>query len=264
MHESPAHDRASADALDVENDSSGGGGHGRAVRRYDDERNPPVIVAQWQRFPPSPERGFAIAAALGQFLDANGSSATRLRARDWYGSLVSPQRLPAVLEAIGVSDRTWRRYAARWESLYLAHRCGPLQVCLFTRPLPDRCPACQVELERDHVPARRPETVRDGSGRFRSNGGPERSGAADQNGPFRGRKRSAEAVDDGRKRSVNEHESDAPSEDGHNGKALGQGDPLVSEDGPCPDCGARYAVPGYWGHGMRCPRVYPREASRAS
>jgi hypothetical protein len=191
------------------------------VRPYDPERNPPVIVSQWQRFPPSPERGFAIAAGLGQFLDADGGAAARRRARDWYGSLISPRRLPVVLEAIGVSDRTWRRYTALWESLYLAHRCGQLQVCLFTRPLPDRCPACQVELERDHVPARRPETDRDGKGRFTSNGGPLRSGVADRSGPIRGRKRSVEDVPGGRKRSATEHEHDAPHANGHNGREVG-------------------------------------------
>jgi len=255
--ETPVKDRGSGTRSEVDSDSNDDERHGPAVRLYDDERNPPVIVAQWQRFPPSPERGFAIAASLGQFLDADGSSATRRRARDWYGSLVSCQRLPVVIEAIGVSDRTWRRYTKLWESLYLAHRCGSQQVCLFTRPLPDRCPACQVELERNHVPVRRPETVRDGKGRFSSDHGPYRSGDVDRNGPSRGRKRSDSEATRGRKRSATKHDRAAPASGGYNGKEVGEEQSELPSEEPCPECGARSASPGYWGHSMRCSRMYP-------
>jgi hypothetical protein len=81
--------------------------------------SPPVSVAALQRLPGSSARSFAIGVALGRWIDAEGSS-SRLVGKTAAGSLIDHKRLPNVLEAIGITARTWREYAAEWEENYLA------------------------------------------------------------------------------------------------------------------------------------------------
>jgi hypothetical protein len=122
-------------------------------RLFAPERHSPVSVAVYQRLPEGNAHAFAIASALGRFLDGSGRS-DRLRSGGQAAcSLVDKRRLRAVLAALGDPDPSqWRRYVRDWVARYVAHRCAPGTVCLFTRPLLDECPACHAEMAFTHVP----------------------------------------------------------------------------------------------------------------
>jgi len=132
---------------DVEDKDSGG-----TRRAYDPERYPPVSVAVLQLLPGSSARAFAIAVAEGRWLDGNGSFDRLRSGKDAAGSLITPERLPSVLEATMITLRTFQGYVNEWEYDYLAHRCKRGTVCLFTRRMPDACPACRDEITYDHLP----------------------------------------------------------------------------------------------------------------
>jgi hypothetical protein len=249
--ESPAQGRAPADARDVGTESTEE--RGRAEdRRYDASRYAPVNVALWQRFPPSSLRAFAITASLGQLVDVNGNTDRLANGRQAAGAVVRRDRLPAILAAIGTSDRTFRRHVQEWVERFQAHRCSPRMLTLFTQPEPARCPGCQVEIVYDHVPrrARRQPGARDAaSGRIlsaRLADGPGRklSEAPDGIRPVLGRNPSA-AVAEARPLLS----TAAP----HRSAGL-LGEAVGAE--PCPECGARSSAVGYWGHGVSCPRFY--------
>lgn len=95
---------------------------------------------------------FIVAAALGSFLHGNGSSERLRSGRDAAGSLITPRKLLAVLEALKITERHWRRLTADWEDRYIAHRCGPGKVFLFTQPLLSECPACHAEIPVTKTP----------------------------------------------------------------------------------------------------------------
>jgi hypothetical protein len=140
-------------------------------RSFDPTRYSPANVSLWQRLPESNARAFAIATALGSFRDGSGSSKKVTSGKQVRGSVVSRERLPAVLEAVGISERQWRRYKAEWCHLYTAHDCPTGIVTLFTQPNLDApCPGCGEDMEfYEHIPEhhrRARGSERDSSGRF--------------------------------------------------------------------------------------------------
>lgn len=125
----------------------------RVTRRvYDPDRCPPVSLAVLQLLPGSSARAFAIAVATGRWLDGKGSFDRLRSVKDAAGSLITPERLPQVLEATMIAFRTFQGYVTEWEHDYLAHRCKRGTVCLFTRRMPAACPACGSEITYDHLP----------------------------------------------------------------------------------------------------------------
>jgi hypothetical protein len=112
---------------------------------YDATRYAPLQVSLLQHLPQSNARTFMIAAALGRIVGEHGSE--RLGSgRQATGSVIRPDRLPAVLEAADMSPRQWRAHVADWIARYAAHRCRKGVVCLFTRPQMASCPACGAAL----------------------------------------------------------------------------------------------------------------------
>jgi hypothetical protein len=181
--ESPALGRASADARDVEDESSGNGGQDVQGRLFDPERYSPVSVAVWQRLPESSARAFAIGTALGRLLDAQGTSDRLRNGKEAACSLIRRERLPVVLAALGdLSPRQWRRYVTEWQLLYVAHKCSRGVVALFTRPLLWACPACKAEIVYDHP---EPSSRRNRGPGFASNG-PDTTAGADVRRPLSG------------------------------------------------------------------------------
>ena len=210
---------ASADFGDqVERKSSATGGQDGRSSRF-----PPVSVAALQRLPGSSARSFAIGVALGRWIDGTGSSARLTAGKAAAGSLVDPKRLPAVLEAIGITPRTWREYVNEWEGNYLAHRCGRATVCLFTRPLQDRCPACEAWIDYDHP--ERPAHLPRGPG-FR-NGAINATRTA-LSTPLRGTNSAVQDRSNGTKSAVPEHDSATPKPRGFYGKEVGRYGPELS------------------------------------
>jgi hypothetical protein len=137
---------APADAQDVKDDSTATEGR----KRVDVTRYPPVTVAALQRLPGSSARTFAMAFAIGQWLDMDGSTARLSSGKTAGGSLVDEKRLPDVLEQVGITARTWREYVTEWEANYIGHRCRRGKAFLFSRPLLSSCPACGTRIYVDH------------------------------------------------------------------------------------------------------------------
>jgi len=157
-------------------------------RRHAAERYAPTTVEVMLRLQDGPARSFIVAAALGSFLHGNGSSERLRSGRDAAGSLITPRKLPAVLEALKITERHWRRLTADWEDRYIAHPCGQGKVFLFSRRLLMECPACHAEIpvtKSAPSPKTRRGSTRDRNGRWRS-------AETDRGGPPNGRKRSAE------------------------------------------------------------------------
>src|SRR6266480_7413567 len=135
--------------------------------KFDSTRYSPVNVAIWQRLPNSNGRAFGIASALGSYLNAAGSSKDLHSGREAVGSMVTPTRLPAILQAIGIGERQWRRYVEDWVKRGIAHQCRIGYVFLFTQPEFMECAACRKRLEFVKAPARgRRGRKRDDRGRF--------------------------------------------------------------------------------------------------
>jgi hypothetical protein len=152
------------------------------------ERYSPVSIEAMLRLQDGPARSFLIASAIGSFRDRDGRSDRLRSGRDAAGSLVTPKRLEQVLEALGITDRHWRRLTADWERRYIAHRCGLGRVFLFTKPLLSPCPACGTDIFVT-APSPSPRTSR---GSAREPNGRWRSASADRGGPRTGRNRSAQ------------------------------------------------------------------------
>lgn len=125
-------------------------------------RYSPVTAAALLHLPDSNAKCFAVASALGTFLDFDGSSRRLRSGRDAAGTLITSRRREVVLEVLDVSPRRWRELVADWESRYLAHRCERGLVFLFARPLYESCPACHAELLTEKIP--RPARLNRGRG----------------------------------------------------------------------------------------------------
>jgi hypothetical protein len=78
-------------------------------RLFDPERYSPVRVSLYLRLPESNARSFAIASALGNFLDSDGTTNALRNGRSAIGSRISPTRLPAVLGVLNIHERRWQR-----------------------------------------------------------------------------------------------------------------------------------------------------------
>lgn len=115
-------------------------------RLFDPTRYSPVSTAILQRLPGGNVKAFVIGAALGSWLDLSGSDRRLQSGRDASGILITPRRLPAILQALGISERAWREFPRDWEACGVAHRCSRGTVFLFAVPLWEECPACHKEL----------------------------------------------------------------------------------------------------------------------
>jgi hypothetical protein len=224
--ESPASGGASADAHDVGSDSTATGGQGADKSK----RFPPVSVAVLQRLPGSSARSFAIGVAIGQWIDAEGN-APRMPANAARGSLIDRKRLPDVLEAVGVTARTWREYVKEWEANYIAHKCGQSIVCLLTRPLQDRCPSCRaaIYIDHDEKPAHLPRGPGFANGVISAescNRLPDSNDAISatqtaSSAPFRGTNSAVLEDANGTNSAVFEHDPATPESGGYYGKEVG-------------------------------------------
>jgi hypothetical protein len=115
-------------------------------RPFDPDRYSPVRVSTLMRLPESNARSFMIASALGNILDGDGTRNSLKSAKDATGVVISEKRRDVILEQLGIGLRRWRRLVHDWELRYLAHRCSPGVVVLFTKPFLQECPACHVEI----------------------------------------------------------------------------------------------------------------------
>jgi hypothetical protein len=113
---------------------------------FDPTRYSPVSVAILQRLPGGNVKAFVIGAALGSWLDLLGSDRRLQSGRDASGILITRRRLPAILLALGISERQWRDFPKDWEARGVAHRCSRGTVFLFAIPHWQECPACHKEL----------------------------------------------------------------------------------------------------------------------
>ncbi len=120
---------------------------------YDANRYAPTSVAVLLLLPESSARAFAVASALGRFLDQQGTSERVRSGKEASGTRIDQHRLTIVLEALAIQERQWRRYVADWERRFTAHRCGQRRVFLFARALPQTCAGCDADVIYDHVPS---------------------------------------------------------------------------------------------------------------
>jgi hypothetical protein len=119
---------------------------------FDPNRYSPVSAEVMLKLPAGNTRAFMVASALGWFKDAEGSPDRIRSGREAAGSLVTPRRLPVILHALQLGQRQWQRYVTDWCGRYVAHRCTPGSVFLFTHSLYLNCPACKAEILADHAP----------------------------------------------------------------------------------------------------------------
>jgi len=125
--------------------------------------------------------------------EAAGSAKDSKSGREVAGALVRPVRVKAILQAIGIPDRQWRRYVEQWEKLGVAHQCAVGSVFLFTQPEFMNCAACRHRLEFSNASpdAGRRWNEHDARGRFtakpvavvRPNSGPGTATGADPTRP---------------------------------------------------------------------------------
>jgi hypothetical protein len=125
---------------------------GNELRLFDMARYSPVSVQVLLRLPESNCRAFVVASALGRFLRSDGSWEQLRSGKDAAGTLVTKRRRGVILAALGISAVRWRHLCLDWERRYVAHRCAPGTVFLFTHALYEECPACHAEILADHVP----------------------------------------------------------------------------------------------------------------
>lgn len=106
---------------------------------------------------------FAVASALGQFLNSDGTTARLRSGREASGVLLTMARARLVREVLNIGPRRWRALVSEWEARYVAHRCGRGRVVLFTRPLLEICPGCTAPIPLGAPPPsirRRGDTTR--------------------------------------------------------------------------------------------------------
>jgi hypothetical protein len=225
---------------------------GQSVRAFNPERYGAMSVATLQLLPESNARAFAIGFALGTSLDGAGTSDSVRNGKQVSGSLITRDRLPDVLEALGNPDPSqWRRYVREWIARYVAHRCSPGVVCLFRLPYLSECPACgaEIAIEAAPEPSRKPR----GPG-FKARGSitPVRATGAEL--PPRG----SIAPVPRNKHSRGPEQTLPPLSTTANHRVSGINGMGVG-GGPCSGCGALSESPGYHGHAMSCPAYWRSE-----
>jgi hypothetical protein len=212
---------APADAQDVKDDSTATEGR----KRVDVTRYPPVTVAALQRLPGSSARTFAMAFAIGQWLDMDGSTARLSSGKTAGGSLVDEKRLPDVLEQVGITARTWREYVTEWEANYIGHRCRRGKAFLFSRPLLSSCPACGTRIYVDH-PEKSAHLPR---GPGFANGVIDATPTA-SSAPLRGTNSAVQEDANGTNSAVPEHDPATPGSRGFNGREVGSPGSVPSDE----------------------------------
>jgi hypothetical protein len=115
-----------------------------------------IRVATLLRLPDGNVRAFMVAASIGSILDENGTTNQLRNAAKSPGVLVTKKRAIRIRQMLGISPQRWRAYVADWTDRYVAHRCSPGVVVLFTRPFLDECPACRKYTEG---PGKRKATI---------------------------------------------------------------------------------------------------------
>lgn len=88
-----------------------------------------------------------VAASIGSILDENGTTNHLRNAARSPGVLITKKRAVRIRQMLGISPQRWRAYVADWTDSYIAHRCSPGMVVLFTRPFLEECPACRKYTE---------------------------------------------------------------------------------------------------------------------
>lgn len=111
------------------------------------DRYSPVRVSALLHLPESNARSFMIASALGNALDGDGTRNNLKSAKDATGVVISKKRREVILEVLVINPRRWRQLVDDWTDRYLAHRCSPGVVALFTKPLLTECPNCHRWIE---------------------------------------------------------------------------------------------------------------------
>ena len=111
------------------------------------DRYSPVRVSALLHLPESNARSFMIASALGNALDGDGTRNSLKSAKDATGVVISKRRREVILEVLVINPRRWRQLVDDWTDRYIAHRCSPGVVALFTKPLLTECPNCHRWIE---------------------------------------------------------------------------------------------------------------------
>ena len=106
------------------------------------ERWASVRVATLLQLPESNARAFMIAACIGSILDENGTTNQLRSGASSPGVLISKKRAARVRQMLDINPRRWRTLVADWSDRYVAHRCSPGVVVLFTKPFLEECPSC--------------------------------------------------------------------------------------------------------------------------
>lgn len=101
-----------------------------------------IRVTTLLQLPDSNARAFMVAASIGSLLDENGTTNPLRNAARSPGVLIIKKRAVRIRQMLSISPQRWRAYVADWADRYIAHRCSPGVVVLFSRPFLDECPAC--------------------------------------------------------------------------------------------------------------------------
>jgi len=112
-----------------------------------------ATIAIMLRLPEANARCFYIASALGRTLDEHGGFTSLKTSANGGGVFIGPVHRMRFLKIANVGQRRWRALVTDWERRYVAHRCYPDGVTLFTRPLDDlACPKCKADILMDEWP----------------------------------------------------------------------------------------------------------------
>jgi hypothetical protein len=134
---------ASADARNVESDSTATGGQGAQLTAKQWGRFCRMTVAGILAAPAETSQAIALAMAIGKGMRADGTFTTPLPGEKPVCVELRASHRNKVIELLGLTSRTWRRYLALWEQSGMAHRCDDLKrggVRLFLEPV-SVCPA---------------------------------------------------------------------------------------------------------------------------
>jgi hypothetical protein len=101
-----------------------------------------VRVGTLLQLPESNARAFMVAASIGSLLDERGTTNPLPVGARSPGVLISKKRAARIRQVLGINPRRWRVLVADWTDRYVAHRCSPGVVVLFTTPFLELCPAC--------------------------------------------------------------------------------------------------------------------------
>jgi hypothetical protein len=137
-HESPAQGRASADAHDVESDSTATGGQDAEVLTAKQRTRISGVTIEGKLAVRGPGyEPFDFATTLGKGMAPGGTFRTLLPGEVAICVVVPASTRNKVLELTGITPRAWRSYVRRWEDDRMAHRCADLSrgsVTLFYHP----------------------------------------------------------------------------------------------------------------------------------